>query len=268
MSCKNDKCGIYKITNVVNQKIYIGGSRAIYNRWTGHKCTLRKSQHRNEHLQRAWSKYGEQNFKFQIILECTAEEINKEETRLIQEHQTLNRNYGYNIDAGGDSHNQSEETKEKIRKSTTGRKHTKESKRKMSEIRKGISFSKEHCDSISRAKTGKGNHNYGKHFSEEHRKKISKAHLGKLASEETRLKLSEAKTGTKASEETRNKISRALLGTIRSEETKSKISKTRKGMRRSEESNKKQSETKRKISLLKEVQLAINIVRNKIKLQI
>lgn len=61
--------GIYKITNIVNGKFYIGSSIDIKNRWHGHKYDLRKNIHCNDHLQSAWIKYGEENFKFEIVVE-------------------------------------------------------------------------------------------------------------------------------------------------------------------------------------------------------
>lgn len=60
-------CGIYEIKNIVNNKIYIGSSYHVYNRWSRHRYELNKNIHNNIHLQRAWNKYGKDNFKFNII---------------------------------------------------------------------------------------------------------------------------------------------------------------------------------------------------------
>ena len=57
-------CGIYKIENRVNHKIYIGQSVDIYTRWYNHKHSLRNGIHYNKHLQKSWDKYGEENFEF------------------------------------------------------------------------------------------------------------------------------------------------------------------------------------------------------------
>lgn len=67
--------GIYKITNIVNNKIYIGSSRNIKNRWFKHTALLRHNKHENKHLQNAWNKYGEENFKFEIVEQCEVEEL-------------------------------------------------------------------------------------------------------------------------------------------------------------------------------------------------
>ena len=83
---------------------------------------------------------------------------------------------------------------------------------------------------------GENHYLYGKHISEEHRKKISEVTKGKQRSEETRKKLSEAKKGEnnpnygkQRSEETRKKISEARKGKHFSEEHRKKISEAKKG---------------------------------------
>lgn len=59
--------GIYKITNIVNGKIYIGSSSNIYIRINGHKSKLKIGKHSNQHLQSAWNKYGENSFIFETV---------------------------------------------------------------------------------------------------------------------------------------------------------------------------------------------------------
>lgn len=63
-------CGVYKITNQVNGKIYVGSSNNVKNRWGQHKRKLNEQCHGNAHLQRAWDLYGGENFVFEIIEEC------------------------------------------------------------------------------------------------------------------------------------------------------------------------------------------------------
>lgn len=59
--------GIYKIENIKNSKLYIGLSSDINGRWNAHLCLLRGNRHHNNHLQNAFNKYGECNFKHSII---------------------------------------------------------------------------------------------------------------------------------------------------------------------------------------------------------
>ena len=63
--------GIYQIKNQVNNKIYIGSSVNIKQRIAKHYALLRHDRHNNEHLQNAWSKYGEKNFSWSIIELCS-----------------------------------------------------------------------------------------------------------------------------------------------------------------------------------------------------
>lgn len=59
---------IYKITNLVNGKSYIGSTiRPLYKRKYEHFSELRNNEHCNTYLQRSFNKYGEKNFKFEIL---------------------------------------------------------------------------------------------------------------------------------------------------------------------------------------------------------
>jgi len=92
-------------------------------------------------------------------------------------------------------------------------KHSEETRRKISEAMKGRKRSEETRKKMSEAKTGENHPNFGKHFSEEHRNKISesckKSFEGRkrFFSEEHRKKLSDAKTGVKRSDEFRRNMS-------------------------------------------------------------
>jgi group I intron endonuclease len=50
--------GIYQITNIVNNKFYIGSAVSVKNRWQRHIKALRNNEHYNSRLQNAWNKYG------------------------------------------------------------------------------------------------------------------------------------------------------------------------------------------------------------------
>lgn len=70
--------GVYQILNKVNNKSYIGSTTMSFTkRMDHHRSMLRKGNHKNQHLQRAWNKYGEDNFEFLILEEvdvcCTLE---------------------------------------------------------------------------------------------------------------------------------------------------------------------------------------------------
>lgn len=67
--------GIYKIINLVNNKIYIGSSNNIKKRFSHHKHSLINNKHYNKYLQNSFNKYTINNFKFEILEECSKENL-------------------------------------------------------------------------------------------------------------------------------------------------------------------------------------------------
>ena len=61
------KCGVYQIRNIINNKIYVGSSSNLHKRKHEHFRTLLTNNHHNVRLQRAFNKYGKENFIFEII---------------------------------------------------------------------------------------------------------------------------------------------------------------------------------------------------------
>lgn len=61
--------GIYKITNIVNNKFYIGSSKKLNKRLIDHFSRLRNNYHKNKYLQDSFNKYGEANFKVEVLAE-------------------------------------------------------------------------------------------------------------------------------------------------------------------------------------------------------
>jgi len=89
--------GVYKIVCLINNKLYIGSSYNIKNRISIHKYKLRANKHENIHLQRAWNKYGEDNFKFEEMEECSIEVLRTREQYWIDSLKVCDINIGYNI---------------------------------------------------------------------------------------------------------------------------------------------------------------------------
>lgn len=90
-------CGVYSITNIVNNKIYIGSSIDIYRRWGEHKNRLEANAHHSSHLQKSWNKYGKENFKFEIIEKCSKEKLIEIEQKWSKYYKSNDRKYGYNM---------------------------------------------------------------------------------------------------------------------------------------------------------------------------
>lgn len=123
--------GIYKLNNKVSNNFYIGSSFNIIDRWRGHKCLLRKNKHENQILQNSWNKHGENAFEFIVLETCTKDIILKREQFYID---TLNPKYNICKTAGN----------------CAGRKFSKETLKKMSEIMKKRPFPKKLIEYIDK----------------------------------------------------------------------------------------------------------------------
>ena len=139
----------------------------------------------------------------------------------------------------------SEETRKKLSEANKGKKLLEETKAKISKSTKGKTVSEEARKNISKSKSGKNHPLFGKHPSEETRKKLSESHKGKKLPEEQKKKMSEAHKGKKFSKETRRKMSEANKGKKLSERTKRKISEANKGKKFSEETRTKISQSRK-----------------------
>lgn len=182
---------IYRHTNKINGKSYIGQTtlktdRRWRNNGTGYRNSVK--------FWNAIQKYGWDNFEHIIIDQIYNQELADIEEKL----QIINFNSvknGYNIKDGGIHGKPSEETKKKMSESHKrktkeehpmyGKRHTKESKNKMSETNKGKHYS--HTTEFK----------LGFKQTEETKNKISKANKGKVISEDQRKKISEANKDNK-----------------------------------------------------------------------
>ena len=131
---------IYKITNTINSKSYIGFSDNVSKRW---------DQHRNGYgskvVHNAIQKYGVDNFTFEVIAEDTVDK----EDMYIQEHNTMAPN-GYNLVAGGG-----------LPPTKQGWTPSAETLAKRSASLKGREFTDEWRKNLSLAKQGANNPRYG-----------------------------------------------------------------------------------------------------------
>ena len=200
---------IYRIVNLVNMKSYIGQTI----NWFDYRYRNGKWWHHtnNPILKKAVAKYGLQNFVV-FILDFnvqTIEELNFLEVKYIAEYKTfIEDGCGYNLDRGGNNKNCSEETREKLSKSTIGRKHSQETKDKMSKTRKGMigpMLGKSHSEKskklLSDLNTGENNAFYGKKHSQETKDKISNFCKNNKKAQEHIIKLAIGNTGRKQNPE-------------------------------------------------------------------
>lgn len=110
------KTGIYKWTNLINQHAYVGQAKNIENRKARHIQTYNRIlkgddiREKNYPLYQAMIKYSIENFSFEILEECSVEELNAKEKYWVAYYNTFFN--GYNQTLGGDASIQ--EPKEKI----------------------------------------------------------------------------------------------------------------------------------------------------------
>lgn len=150
MIAAQETFSVYKITNLVNGKLYFGITKCgIRIRWNQHKHNgLRRTK--NTFLAKAIGKYGADNFKIELVKDCTSEsEMYELEKMLIHLYRTNNRIYGYNNSAGGEisskgmKHSQaSKELISQQQKLRVRQPHSKEAIQKMKIAAKGRDMSK------------------------------------------------------------------------------------------------------------------------------
>jgi len=164
--------GIYKITNTINNKVYIGSTLKSFDfRFKTHINLLRRNRHENPILQKSWNKYSENCFVFETVESFNniyIEELLNLEKYYILKYCSANRNYGYNICAVG--------------KSRYGTKWSEESKKNRCGSGNPM-FEKGHL------REGELNPMFGKTLTETHKKRMSKSLTG-LKKPITSIKLS------------------------------------------------------------------------------
>ena len=167
---------IYKATNLVNLKCYIGQTkfslkyRKKTHLWFRKKLTC-------PYFHYAIKKYGKDNFKWEILCECdTKDELDEMEFHFIKQYKSYYKENGYNLTLGGGGCLEYKLTKEQIKKlsdSHKGKVFTEEHRKNISESRKGTKASEETRKKMSMVQSGENNGMYGKNHKEESRKKIS-----------------------------------------------------------------------------------------------
>lgn len=199
---------IYKTTNLINGKIYIGKDTKNNPLYLGSGLLL----------QQAIKKYGTHSFKKDILELCTIDNINEREIFWIQHFNATDRAIGYNLTIGGSGGDtftlnpNKQQMVDKLILASTGRKHTDEAKSKISHARTGI----------GNGKFGKPAWNRGISPSQEIRDKISLSNKGKIL-------------GIKRTQVQKDAVSQAQSGKPKSTEHKQKIAQSLKGRKREPE---------------------------------
>ena len=195
---------IYQIKNSKTGKCYIGQTTDFKRRKREHLNELRKHKHSNLYLQNAFDKYGEDSFEFTILEECEKEQANDREIFWLNNFGGFESSNNYNLCQAGGAKGISEETREKLR----SRIMSEETRRKISESRKGIKLNltderrRQISESNRQRFTGKKHTEESKRKMSETLKARAKNHpawgmTGKHHSEETKKKISESESKTK-----------------------------------------------------------------------
>lgn len=173
--------GIYKIKSLIKpEKVYIGSAINIKKREGVHLSCLRKNKHVNRKLQAHFNKYGESDLQFSVLLRCEKDELLKTEQYFIDFYKpwfNICPNAGNSL---GTVH--SKKTKMLLRESKLGnkywlgKKHTEETKIKLSKYHQGLKMSDETKSKIS---INGSRYWKGKSIPFDVREKISKSKIGK-----------------------------------------------------------------------------------------
>lgn len=153
--------GVYSITNIVNGKVYVGSSLSVRGRQISHLSCLRRGIHRNRYLQRAYDKWGECRFRFDLLERCEPSQVLVKEQYWIDKLQSADPSQGYNLALFAEA-------------AGKGRVPTEEQRRKQSEALKG------RCPVGQKAAVEA---NRGSKRSIETRKKMSRAKLNRSKAE-------------------------------------------------------------------------------------
>ena len=229
LKCEGMYGYIYKITNKLNGKVYIGQHKTDkkeldYTYWSGYNKTTARTSIRPIIL--AIKKYGKRNFKREIVMWVDSlDHANEKEAHFITRLNTLAPN-GYNIREGGDNGDplagktkqEKKDINDRISKSVSALWQDPEYRKTQIEKHKGHKASEETKKKMRNANGGENHPMYGKKHSEESRKRQSEAAHNRYKDPNERKKISDTLMGNIPwnkglkgcySEETKKKMSEA-----------------------------------------------------------
>lgn len=245
--------GIYIIKSIGKpSRFYIGSAINIYKRRQYHLESLHKNKHHSHKLQRHYNKHGDTDLVFNVIQLCDKESLITLEQYFIDAYNPYFNECKIAGSCLGRKH--SPETRAKISKANKGQipwikgvGHSEETKKKIGNANKGREWSIEQREAARQRAMG-NNHHAGHHQPESAKAKISQTHRGKKMSADAILKIKKKLTGHEVKKETREKISYALKGRVFSGETKERMSEGQK-RRINRVGKKHSSESRAKMSL-------------------
>lgn len=207
--------GVYLISNQTSGKLYVGSASNLAKRHGEHQRRLRRKDHENDHLQKAWDKHGDEAFEFLVLLICAPDQMIYFEQRALDYYKVKcgwRQMYNANPNAAsGLGRRMSARSRALLLERLRGNQYT-----------KGHALSPEHKEKIRIATTRR---NLGSKLSEETKVKIGNANRGRIHSPETRAKISAAGKGRKMTAEHKARLASSprFSGRHHSEEAKQRM---------------------------------------------
>lgn len=197
--------GLYCIHNLNTDRFYVGSAKDIYSRMAVHICQLRGQCHHCAFLQRDYN-LGRNNLEFHVLKAVPKDQLIREEQILLD---TVYGKEGcYNLNPIANSfagRKHSDETKQRLSKLAQGRKHSQETKEKMRASHIGIPLPENHPirlgqtleakEKIRVAVSGEGNPFFGRTHSDETKEKIATQLRGKYYGPTTQVVATDKSTG-------------------------------------------------------------------------
>lgn len=148
---------IYRITNKLDGKVYIGKSEGlrVEHRWNYHTAAAQRGHNWCPHFYNALRKHGPENFKFEVLFRATSrKELDLAERFFIFIHQSHLRENGYNMTLGGEGGIPTEEARKNMSRARLGYVPSAEMRRKNSLANSGKKRSTLTCARIKASKQG------------------------------------------------------------------------------------------------------------------
>lgn len=223
------KGGVYKITNKLNGRVYIGSAKEFKERSKQHAKSLEKGKHHNRFLQADYNKCGPEVFCFSILEIVEGDKL----ARTTAEQKYVNETY----DHGDQCYNLHKDT---ISYQGERKACLEETKKKIGDANRGRVYSPEALENIRAGALNRSS--YEKVSGEEWRERSPEVYermveLGKLMAQKNLEKVKAKLTGIPLSDEHRKKLSEAHKGHKPSEETKKKMSEAHKRRREKKNGN-------------------------------
>jgi group I intron endonuclease len=161
---------IYRITNLINNKVYVGQTIQKIERRLRQHLRDSKNLKLKFPIYLAMRKYGIKNFICETICVCSnIKELNNKETFFILKYRSNEKKFGYNCDTGGKNKIPNKETRKKYSKRSSGKKNGMYGKKHKNKSIRLMSLNRI-------IKTGKDHHHYGIPRSKNTKRKISQNH--------------------------------------------------------------------------------------------